>query len=130
MSYKDCWVIIHKQRTGTQEQVLRQRRSAILVYEAKMRQMLDTSVESGTLLLYCYDADGDRTLIARTLIRRRQRAAGDRGVHDTALSPPAPMPTPFHTALCGDALVFDVHPTLRGSGDGVYAVETKHPQIT
>jgi hypothetical protein len=71
MPHKDCWVIVHKKRSGTQEQVLRQRASAILVYEAMLRQMLEASTEPTTLMLYHYDAEGERTLITRTLVRHR-----------------------------------------------------------
>ena len=71
MPYKDCWVIVHKRRSGTQEQILRQRASAVLVYEAMLRHMLEACVEPTMLVLYRYEADGERALVTRTLVRRR-----------------------------------------------------------
>lgn len=71
MYYKNCWVVVHINRYRTDEKVLRQRASALLVYEAMLRQGLQNAMEPSTLCLEYYDDEGNRTRIARTLIRRQ-----------------------------------------------------------
>ena len=70
MHHKNCWVVLYKERFSVQQRVLSQRASATTNYELFLHESLSNGTESALLTLDYYDADGKRTRIARTLIRR------------------------------------------------------------
>jgi hypothetical protein len=71
MPYQTCWIIVHKRRSGTKENILRHSASALLAYEALHRELLDSATEPSAIMMYRLSQSGKRELVARTLIRRR-----------------------------------------------------------